>query len=62
MAISWSSVNYLLKRFNKPASQANFYIKNGVGLASSDYRSLNRKAEALFFKGISIDWKIEDIY
>ena len=52
-----AQLNYLLKRFNKPASQANFYIKNGVGLASSDYRSLNRKTEALFFTGISIDWE-----
>ena len=56
-----AQLNYLLKRFNKPASQANFYIKNGVGLASSDYRSLNRKTEALFSRVFLLTGKTEDI-
>ena len=33
-------LNYLIKRINKPRSQTNFYLKNGIGLATSNYLSL----------------------
>lgn len=45
-------VNNLLKRWNKPASQANIYLKSGLGLASSD--GTHRPAA---FTGVAMDWE-----
>lgn len=44
--------NRLVKRWNKPASQANFYIKSGVGL--SEQRG---DLSGLFFSGLALDWE-----
>ena len=52
-----TQLNYLIKRFNTPKSQANFYLKSGAGLAVSDYKSLNNKVEPNIFSGISVDWE-----
>ena len=35
-----TQLNYLIKRFNTPKSQANFYLKSGAGFAVSDYKNL----------------------
>lgn len=45
-------LNYLLKRWNNPGSQANFYLKSGAGVAydDSDY------APAAF-GGMATDWE-----
>jgi len=45
-------INNLLKRWNAPASQANFYLKSGVGVAYKD-SNINPAA----FTGIATDWE-----
>lgn len=47
-----AQLNYLVKRWNAPGSQANFYLKSGAGVA---YESNN--AEAAAFTGIALDWE-----
>lgn len=44
--------NHLLKRWNAPASQANSYIKSGVGVAYDD-----GQVEPAAFTGFAIDWE-----
>lgn len=46
-------LNNLVKRWNKPASQANFYLKSGAGIVQ-DSDSNNDLAA---FTGISLDWE-----
>jgi hypothetical protein len=52
-----AQLNYLVKRWNKPASQANFYIKSGAGVAYSDYKQFDSKTEPAAFTGIAVDWE-----
>ena len=45
-------VNYLIKRWNAPASQANLYLKSGAGVAyNSD------ETEPAAFTGLAADWE-----
>lgn len=46
-------LNNLIKRWNKPASQANIYIKSGLGVVQSRDHKNNLAA----FTGISLDWE-----
>ena len=50
-------LNHLLKRLNNPKSQANFYLKNGLGSAVSNFREFNNRTELNFFSGVSFDWE-----
>ena len=52
-----AQLNNLVKRINKPASQANFYLKSGVGIAHSDYGNFSGKKELAAFTGIALDWE-----
>ena len=52
-----AQLNYLLKRWNAPASQANVYLKNGIGLAYSDYRSFDSHRELAAFTSLAMDWE-----
>tara|TARA_B100000963_G_C22532306_1_gene628169 strand:+ start:259 stop:906 length:648 start_codon:yes stop_codon:yes gene_type:complete len=52
-----TQINYLIKRINTSKSQTNFYLKNGLGIALSDYESLEKKIEPNFFSGLSVDWE-----
>lgn len=52
-----AQLNYLVKRWNAPASQANFYLKSGAGVAYSDYQSFDGKTEPAAFTGIALDWE-----
>lgn len=45
-------MNNLLKRWNKPNSQANLYLKSGVGIASKD-----GETEPAAFTGLAADWE-----
>ena len=45
-------INNLLKRWNAPASQANLYLKSGVGVAYED-----GKTDPAAFTGIATDWE-----
>ena len=57
-----TQLNYLIKRFNTPKSQANLYLKSGAGLAVSDYKNLNNNVEPNIFSGISVDWEDRQYY
>ncbi|MCB9991016.1 MAG: hypothetical protein H6867_06510 [Rhodospirillales bacterium] len=48
-ALQW---NTLLKRWNQPGAQANFYIKSGAGIAYDD-----GETEAAAFTGVAADWE-----
>jgi len=50
-------VNNLLKRWNKKESQANFYLKSGLGVAYSDAGIFDGKTEPAAFTGIATDWE-----
>ena len=50
-------MNNLLKRWNKPASQANIYLKSGVGVAYSDKGAFDHEAEPAFYTGLAADWE-----
>ena len=50
-------INKLLKRWNKTESQANFYIKSGIGVAYSDLGIFDSKSGASGFTGIAVDWE-----
>lgn len=45
-------LNNLLKRWNKPGEQANFYLKSGVGVAYD-----GDEVEPSAFTGIALDWE-----
>ncbi len=50
-------INYLINRINKPKSQTNIYLKNGLGLANSKHKDFDSKTEPSFFSGLSMDWE-----
>lgn len=50
-------LNYLLKRWNKRSSQANLYLKSGLGFAYSDFSQFNSKTTLAGFTGIAADWE-----
>ena len=52
-----AQLNNLIKRWNKPDSQANFYLKSAAGIAYSDYGNFSGKTEAAGFTGIAADWE-----
>lgn len=50
-------LNQLVKRWNAPASQANFYVKTGVGVAQSDAGTFDSKTDFAAYTGIAMDWE-----
>lgn len=50
-------LNNLIKRWNNPDSQANFYVKSGVGAAHSNEGDFDHETEAAGFAGIALDWE-----
>ena len=57
-----AQLNYLLKRINKPKSQTNLYLRNGLGLSYSDNMELENKIEPSIFSGIAFDWENRRFY
>ena len=51
------NLNYLIKRINKKSSQANFYLKTGLGLLKSDYKEYNNKKELISYAEFATDWE-----
>ncbi len=49
--------NRLLKRWNKPASQANIYLKLGAGIADGQFNEGLDKTQAAGFARLSGDWE-----
>jgi hypothetical protein len=50
-------MNNLLKRWNKKDSQANLYLKSGLGVAYSNEGDFDSKTSAAGFTGIAADWE-----
>lgn len=50
-------MNNLLKRWNKKESQANLYLKSGLGVAHSDQGDFDNETDAAGFTGIAADWE-----
>lgn len=50
-------VNNLLKRWNNPDSQANLYLKSGLGAAYSDAGEFDGEIDPAVFTGIAADWE-----
>jgi hypothetical protein len=55
-------INNLIKRFNKPESQANFYIKSGLGSSFSLKNNSNNKQYFSGFAGIAVDWETQRFF
>lgn len=55
--LSALQLNTLVKRWNKPDSQANLYLKSGAGLAYSDADAFDAKTSGAFFTGLAADWE-----
>lgn len=49
--------NYLAKRWNMPAAQANIYLKSALGVAYSDAGDFDGKTQAAGFVGFAADWE-----
>lgn len=52
-----SQINLLLKRINMPKSQANFYLKSGIGAALADPFGRAETTSAAAFGGLLADWE-----
>jgi hypothetical protein len=52
-----AQLNYLIKRWNRPASQANLYMKSGFGVAYSDFDAYDGITEPAAFTGFAADWE-----
>ncbi len=50
-------MNNLLKRWNGEGSQANLYLRTGIGAAYSDEDEFDSHTELVAFAGISTDWE-----
>ena len=50
-------MNNLLNRWNKRDSQANLYLKSGVGLAYSDAGEFDDETSPAGFTGLAADWE-----
>jgi hypothetical protein len=50
------NLNYLVKRINRKSSQANLYLKGGVGMLSTNYNS-NDKNELVYYNKLAADWE-----
>lgn len=52
-----AQLNYLVKRHNAPGSQANFYLKGGLGVAYDNLGLPDGKAQPAAFTDIALDWE-----
>ncbi len=50
-------MNNLLKRWNKKGSQANIYLKSGLGVAYSDAGDFDGETDPAGFVGLAADWE-----
>ena len=50
-------LNNLLKRWNNPGSQANLYLKSGLGWADSNAGANKGKSSPAGFTGLAADWE-----
>jgi hypothetical protein len=50
-------MNNLIKRWNKPDSQANVYLKSGLGVVDGKGGALRGESDVAGFTGIATDWE-----
>ena len=53
----FAMLNILVKRWNMEDSQANLYLKSGVGVAHSEHNLKGRNVAPTAFTGIGADWE-----
>ncbi len=52
-----AQLNYLIKRWNKKDSQANLYLKSGVGYADRNSSQFEDNSSVAGFSGLAADWE-----
>lgn len=52
-----ATFDYIISKINMEGSQANFYLKNGLGFAHSDFEKFDDKNELAAYTGFSADWE-----
>jgi len=57
-----AQLNYLAKRWNRPQSQANVYIKSAIGAAVSNKGNFNNHWQEAGFTGFAADWETRRFY
>ena len=57
LALNTVQMNNLLKRWNQPDSQANLYLKSGVGVAYSNASEFDSETSLVGFTGLAADWE-----
>jgi|TARA_B100001971_G_scaffold210292_1_gene235470 hypothetical protein len=57
LKINAAQMNNLLKRWNKKDSQANIYLKSGIGIAHSSNNNIRTETEPVAYSGIAADWE-----
>ena len=55
-------VNNLLQRWNTKNSQANLYLKSGLGLATTDRGAFDSERDLAGFTGLAADWETRRYY
>ncbi len=55
--LNTAQMNNLLKRWNAKHSQANLYLKSGIGIAYSDAGDFDGQSSAAGFTGLAADWE-----
>lgn len=62
MTLNAVQVNTLLKRWNKQHSQANLYLKSGVGIVYSSADAFDGEMNLAAFAGLAADWEDRRYY
>jgi hypothetical protein len=52
-----ATFDYLALKKNMPSSQANLYVRSGIGFAHSDHEHFDNKNEPAGYIGLSADWE-----
>ncbi len=55
-------LNYLVKRWNQPHSQANLYLKSAAGIAYSDNEADDGQTQPAAFTGMAFDWENRRVF
>tara|TARA_Y100001960_G_C14419977_1_gene702401 strand:+ start:58 stop:696 length:639 start_codon:yes stop_codon:yes gene_type:complete len=56
------NLNYLAKRINKKHSQANFYLKTGLGALRTDFEKYSNKKEFISYGTFATDWETRKLF
>lgn len=57
LSLNSIQLNYLIKRWNQKASQANLYVKTGFGYANRNSSRFDNDSSLAAYSGIALDWE-----